>query len=62
VTPELKAEMAAFAKAHPELSQTAIASRFNVNPGRVSEALQGKRPRTEASLASRATEARRKRQ
>lgn len=43
MTDELAAEIRAFAGDHPNLSQAAIGRRFNVNPGRVSEALNGKR-------------------
>lgn len=43
VTPELAAEIRAYAAAHPTASQTQIGGRFNVNPGRVSEALHGVR-------------------
>lgn len=41
--PALRAAIRGFAKKHPGLSQLEIARRFNVNPGRVSEAIRGKR-------------------
>lgn len=43
MTPVLRAQIQAFALANPLMTQAAIASRFNVNPGRVSEALIGVR-------------------
>lgn len=43
MTPELRAEIRAYAKANPELTQVEIGRHFNVNPGRVSEAVSGKR-------------------
>jgi hypothetical protein len=43
MTPALRAQIKAYAKAHPGLSQMQIAERFNVNSGRVSETLRGKR-------------------
>lgn len=41
VTPALQAEMRAVAKANPSMTQVEIGRRFNVNQGRVSEALRG---------------------
>jgi hypothetical protein len=41
VTPELKAQIRAFAAEHPEMSEDKIGVRFGVNQGRVSEALFG---------------------
>lgn len=43
MTDELAAEIRAFREAHPRLSQVEISRRFNLNQGRVSEALKGKR-------------------
>lgn len=43
MTPKLKADIRAFADTYPELTQLQIGNKFNVNPGRVSEALYGKR-------------------
>lgn len=43
MTPKLAAAIRAFAAAHPDFSQTRIAEIFKVNPGRVSEAINGKR-------------------
>jgi hypothetical protein len=43
MTPSLARSIAAFAKTNPKLSQVEIAQRFGVNPGRVSEAINGKR-------------------
>jgi hypothetical protein len=43
VTPELRREIAEYATANPDMSQVAVGRRFGVNPGRVSEALNGKR-------------------
>lgn len=43
MTPEMAAEIRAVKKANPSLSQMEIARQFNVNPGRVSEALRGKK-------------------
>lgn len=40
-TPKVRAAIRAFASANPDLSQLEIGRRFNVNPGRVSEALRG---------------------
>jgi hypothetical protein len=44
MTPELAREIREFAMANWELSYSDIAQHFNVNPGRVSEAVAGKRP------------------
>ena len=41
ITPELRAEIRAYAEANPQVSLTRIAERFQVNSGRVSEALAG---------------------
>lgn len=43
MTPELKDAIRAYHRAHPQAAQTDIARVFNVNPGRVSEALRGVR-------------------
>jgi hypothetical protein len=43
MTPELIRDIRKYARANPKLSQLQIANHFNVNPGRVSEALRGKR-------------------
>jgi hypothetical protein len=43
MTPELAKAIRAYARAHPGVSQATIAQFFRVNPGRVSEALRGKR-------------------
>jgi hypothetical protein len=43
MTPELAAEIRKYHQTNQHLTQTAIARHFNVNPGRVSEALNGKR-------------------
>lgn len=43
MTAKLKADIIAFAAANPGMAQTEIGAHFNVNPGRVSEALKGKR-------------------
>jgi len=43
MTPELAEEIREFAEANPGLSHQAIAEKFNVNHGRVSEAIKGKR-------------------
>lgn len=43
ITPELRDAICAYHRAHPEDTQNAIAAVFNVNPGRVSEALGGQR-------------------
>lgn len=41
MTAELAVEIRAYAKARPGLTQAAIGRVFNVNPGRVSEAIAG---------------------
>jgi hypothetical protein len=43
MTPELAQEIREYAEAHADLSHQEIAEQFNVNHGRVSEALHGKR-------------------
>lgn len=43
MTEELRAKIRAVKEAEPHLSQAEIGGRFNVNPGRVSETLRGKR-------------------
>ena len=43
MTPELAAEIRRYHQTNQHLTQTAIARHFNVNPGRVSEAINGKR-------------------
>jgi hypothetical protein len=43
ITPKLIGEIQEFADANPHLSYQGIARKFNVNQGRVSEALRGKR-------------------
>jgi predicted XRE-type DNA-binding protein len=43
MTPELYEEIKEFAEANPGMSQQEIAVVFNVNHGRVSEAISGKR-------------------
>lgn len=43
MTPQLRAEIRAYALANPTLTQVEVAAKFNVNPGRVSEAVSGKR-------------------
>ena len=43
LTATLKREIIAYAKAHPRMGQKRIAETFNVNIGRVSETLRGKR-------------------
>ena len=43
ITPELQEEIRAFAALHPTWSQADIGAQFNVNAGRVSEALKGRR-------------------
>lgn len=43
MTPELAQEIREFAEANPGMSHQAIAEQFNVNHGRVSEAIHGKR-------------------
>jgi hypothetical protein len=41
VTPELRTAIRAYHTAHPAMTQAEIGRVFNVNPGRVSEALRG---------------------
>lgn len=41
MTPEIAEAIRAFHRASPDAAQTHIAAVFNVNPGRVSEALNG---------------------
>jgi hypothetical protein len=43
MTPTLRAAIRAMKSANPTMAQVAIARHFNVNPGRVSEAIRGKR-------------------
>jgi hypothetical protein len=43
MTDSLKAQIKAMKAAEPNLSQAEIGRRLNLNPGRVSEALRGKR-------------------
>jgi hypothetical protein len=43
MTPELAQEIREYAEANPGMSHQAIAEEFNVNHGRVSEAIHGKR-------------------
>lgn len=43
VTPELRKLIRNYAKEHPDLNNATIGRRFNVDGGRVSEALAGKR-------------------
>jgi hypothetical protein len=43
MTPELAQEIRDYAEANPGTSHQAIAEQFNVNHGRVSEAIHGKR-------------------
>jgi hypothetical protein len=43
ITDEIKAKIIAMKEAEPLLSQAEIGKRLNVNPGRVSETLRGKR-------------------
>lgn len=43
MTPELARQIRAYRKTHPNASHQQIAINFGVNPGRVSEALRGKR-------------------
>jgi hypothetical protein len=43
MTPELEAEIRSYADRHPRATLAQIASAWDVNPGRVSEALGGKR-------------------
>jgi hypothetical protein len=43
MTPELASRIRRYAKQHPTMTMLAIGREFNVNQGRVSEALYGKR-------------------
>lgn len=43
MTDALTAQIRALKAAEPDLSQAEIGRRFNLNPGRISEALRGKR-------------------
>ena len=43
MTPELAQDIRDYVKANPGLSQQTVAQKFNVNHGRVSEAIRGKR-------------------
>lgn len=43
MTPALAAQIRQFKKLHPDMGHDAIGRQFNVNQGRVSEALKGKR-------------------
>jgi hypothetical protein len=43
MTPELAQDIRDYVKAHPGASQQSVAEAFNVNHGRVSEAIRGKR-------------------
>lgn len=43
MTPELAAAIRKYHHTNQHLTQTAVARHFNVNPGRVSEVLRGKR-------------------
>lgn len=43
ITPALIAQIRAYHQANRHMTQSAIARHFNVNPGRVSEAINGKR-------------------
>ncbi len=43
ITPALRTALRAYSVAHPQMSQVEIARLFNVNPGRVSEAIRGLR-------------------
>lgn len=43
VTAELRRQIREFAKTHPDWTQLRIGQKFNVNQGRVSEAMRGKR-------------------
>jgi Mn-dependent DtxR family transcriptional regulator len=43
ITPSLKVMIRLFAANNPTMSQVEIGRAFNVNPGRVSEAIRGKR-------------------
>lgn len=41
ITPELKARIRAYSKAHPKQDMQEVGNHFNVNPGRVSEIVSG---------------------
>jgi hypothetical protein len=41
ITPELKREIRAYVKKHPKQDQQEVGNHFNVNPGRISEIVQG---------------------
>lgn len=43
LTPDLAASIRAYVAANPEISMQDIAAKFYVNPGRVSEAVHGRR-------------------
>lgn len=43
VTPTVKAKILKLANDHPDMHQSEIASQLGINPGRVSEVLQGRR-------------------
>jgi hypothetical protein len=43
MTPELREEIRAMKKAHPEMTNQQIANHFNVNQGRVTDACRGKK-------------------
>lgn len=43
ISKKLKADVIAYAAAHPDAHQVDIGQVFNINPGRVSEILTGKR-------------------
>ncbi len=43
MTPELRRRVRAYKRRHPDASHTEIGRKYNVNPGRVSEALIGRR-------------------
>lgn len=43
ITPEMKRDIRAYARRNPEAHQVDIGNAFGVNPGRVSEILNGKR-------------------
>lgn len=51
MTPELKTAICAYKDAHPGLSYSKVATVFNVNPGRVSEALADRRLKQEREAA-----------
>ena len=43
MTPQLRRAIVAYKVAHPDVPYSTVANVFNVNPGRVSESLHGKR-------------------